>query len=639
MQKRLEGMPKSLSQKDMQRLSHGFERIDKSSTLTSAEQQRILSSVMRKAGIEMNDSERTRDNIKITRGFKGFGAAAAAAVALIVGLSAVSIAGRIGEEGSSLIQAGNASQTDDPSNALGIAEPFADKEMTDALLGTGSYEFIKEHRLYQTYTAEDECFKISFGNIVSDGTRAKLMMKTEGKTDEAREYLKDHTPSVYVFDPETREQARSVLTETDASLDRLNDGGVYYSAYWITTSFEGYSINKEMLFQLGIDRFADSGVYADDYDDEGIDESRANVKVDLSQNITAKEFVSEDGSGLTLSPYGLVSGEYTDELNVKAIAPGEGDTVIMTLEYTDGVKQDVTMGELGEAAYGYIAFERVRPDPELISAVEIGGGRYIQEVSAAADKKTVDRFFGDGYYDYIKRNGLDKTYEAEDDSFKLSISNMISDGKRAIMLVRATGKTPEAVAYLKNQPLVNLGIYYADTKANVHVYGGASGYEDKSFDGGYTATSLSTIELENIDTSRDVYLQIGEDGFESNYAYGNADAEVFDSSRASVKVNLSKNIKTRTLTCGSKSLLLSDIAVTCEEYSTEEARSKFNDKLVNDPAVILTLEFADGTSKDITNSDVLAIFDDYKTVYFSDILDNCDTVSAVVINVSRYTAQ
>ena len=156
MQKRLEGMPKSLSQKDMQRLSHGFERIDKSSTLTSAEQQRILSSVMRKAGIEMNDNERTRDNIKITRGFKGFGAAAAAAVALIVGLSAVSIAGRIGEEGSSLIQAGNASQTDDPSSALGIAEPFADKETTDALLGTGSYEFIKEHRLYQTYTAEDE---------------------------------------------------------------------------------------------------------------------------------------------------------------------------------------------------------------------------------------------------------------------------------------------------------------------------------------------------------------------------------------------------------------------------------------------------------------------------------------------------
>ena len=55
MRKRLEKMPDSFSQKDIEKLGHGFEKIDKSASITSAEQERIMSSVMRKAGIDMND--------------------------------------------------------------------------------------------------------------------------------------------------------------------------------------------------------------------------------------------------------------------------------------------------------------------------------------------------------------------------------------------------------------------------------------------------------------------------------------------------------------------------------------------------------------------------------------------------------
>ena len=97
MHKRLEKMPESFSQKDIKRLESSFEKIDKNAEITSSEQQRILSSVMRKAGIEMNE-KRTRDNIKVSRGFKGFGAVAAAAAVLIVGVSAVSVANMLGNE-------------------------------------------------------------------------------------------------------------------------------------------------------------------------------------------------------------------------------------------------------------------------------------------------------------------------------------------------------------------------------------------------------------------------------------------------------------------------------------------------------------------------------------------------------------
>lgn len=140
MRKRLEKMPESFSQKDIEKLSGGFEKIDKSASITSAERERIMSSVMRKAGIDMNDTG-TRDNIKVTRGFKGIGVAAAAAVVLIAGISAVSLSGRIKDDGSSLRAA---QAVNDSSNTIGDADSqtvvFTSIEGKTLKLGKTTYE-------------------------------------------------------------------------------------------------------------------------------------------------------------------------------------------------------------------------------------------------------------------------------------------------------------------------------------------------------------------------------------------------------------------------------------------------------------------------------------------------------------------
>lgn len=140
MRDRLEKMSESFSEKDMEKLGHGFDKIDKSADITSAQQQRIMSSVMRKAGIEMND-KRTRDNIKVSRGFKGFGAVAAAAAVLIVGVSAVTFAGRIKDEPSSLKAA---QAVNDSSNAIGKADEqtvvFTSIDGKTLKIGKNTYE-------------------------------------------------------------------------------------------------------------------------------------------------------------------------------------------------------------------------------------------------------------------------------------------------------------------------------------------------------------------------------------------------------------------------------------------------------------------------------------------------------------------
>ena len=73
---RLENKCRGFDEKDIKKLSRAFDRLDKNASITPDEQDRILSSVMRKAGIEME--ERTKDNIKVTgRGFSAIAAAAA----------------------------------------------------------------------------------------------------------------------------------------------------------------------------------------------------------------------------------------------------------------------------------------------------------------------------------------------------------------------------------------------------------------------------------------------------------------------------------------------------------------------------------------------------------------------------------
>lgn len=90
MKERLNALKESISLADAEMLSNELGSFDENYSLTADEQQRILSSVMRKAGFEMNET-----NVKVTKGKKRFGkmmifGIAAAAVLSAVGWTAVS---------------------------------------------------------------------------------------------------------------------------------------------------------------------------------------------------------------------------------------------------------------------------------------------------------------------------------------------------------------------------------------------------------------------------------------------------------------------------------------------------------------------------------------------------------------------
>ena len=386
-------MSESFSQRDTMKLDRGFERIEKSADITNAEQQRILSSVMRKAGIEMNDSKK-KENIKVSRGFKGFGMIAAAAAAVAIGISAVTLSGRINDEESKIDTA------DTPKTATstdgGDRQMYAD---IDTLYGDGYYQYFLDN--YEAYTeygrdqqeAKDKEFLITADCVISDGHFANVRVCTEGLTEQAKKSLGAEFEAKDISDrsayPENAwvrlfyADDKTFIT-TDTEINTMYADGIRYG--YVEIPLDEIDTDREVLLQL-CENYTSDGteIKWDSEDSEKLNYGNVYVKLSLDYTALPKPFTEKGGKKkLELSPIGVKNEEYSDRESVKIFDSGDSDdpTVIMTLEYIDGSTKDIAIKDIGDIkTFGYLGFKTVMPDYDQVTAVTINGSRYLSDYS------------------------------------------------------------------------------------------------------------------------------------------------------------------------------------------------------------------------------------------------------------------
>lgn len=367
---RLENKCRGFDEKDIKKLSRAFDRLDKNASITPDEQDRILSSVMRKAGIEME--ERTKDKIKVTG--RGFSAIAAAAAVLVLGVGVIGLSKAAGGGFDVMTSSALESRYTPPERAK--VEP-SEQEIIDGLYGGEFYDYIVKNKLDTFIEGEDKDFKISVNGITSDGELARMRVRIEGKSDKAKEYTANEALiELNFFYADTKafikrtgrgsEQPDETQYCTDTVINELE---------WLERS-SGADLSRPIVAQIAYDDFEDNSAYDLKKTDTPVfDEKRAYVTLDLSYNVKARKVISEDGLELTLTPISIYGNYDKDKLDRRLVVdPSDmrayyGYTITPTV---DGRKEEPRYGTNSQVPIDYTKLKD-----------EYGDTSYIQDTEAS----------------------------------------------------------------------------------------------------------------------------------------------------------------------------------------------------------------------------------------------------------------
>ncbi|MBQ7012868.1 MAG: hypothetical protein IJN11_02990 [Oscillospiraceae bacterium] len=294
-------LPYLLSEQDAQQLTPIFDDFAENTEIETEAQERILTSVMRKAGFTMNEKQTKPKIIKRSRIVL---ISAAAAALLLTTITAVGMTARLTKE-----------------------------EAANQLMGTGAASFLEENDVSGAQKTENPHFRVYLDSLSSDGHIAKMMFCFEALDETGIEQLKNG-PGAPDFMPYYLDTGEDIMFTHGSSESNslLNDERHVY----VCRELPLYQIDLSRPVGL---RFK-SGTYFWDVDDPNPADG-LTLKVDLSANLETMTVVNESGTALLLSPLGLSAigpEKEMDSIETKA------DTMVVLL-YDDGSERIMSQSQ------------------------------------------------------------------------------------------------------------------------------------------------------------------------------------------------------------------------------------------------------------------------------------------------------
>ncbi len=274
-----ENLPYMLTPDDSEIINDAFPEKIKKFSVPAGSEDRILRSVMRKAGYEMNEPINNKRTIKKLSRPVIF--AVAAAVILTAAISAA---------------------------AYGLRK--SKEENIEDYLGTEAVRILADNNIDNAQSAENPHFRIYLDTLISDGNYAEMVFACEALDDEADQYLVNDGYSWCFPEPvfcyaDTGDPIPTSGSQMQARLMNDDDPYMYY-----TYKLPLYFIDKTREIKISFDTIYDKEF--NEMDHNLADDTE--MTVNFSPNVKRKIFVDENGTEFVLSPLGFSTFAPMDKL-------------------------------------------------------------------------------------------------------------------------------------------------------------------------------------------------------------------------------------------------------------------------------------------------------------------------------------
>lgn len=329
-----------ISTSGAQRLNDEFAEFSANAEITDEEQQRILSSVMRKAGAEMKETMTTKKTRRHSRRFVGFMIAAAIAVTGAAGVYAYN--------------------------------QFFHKENVEHYIKNG--EQLEERGLAANIQAQTDDLRFTVDTLLSDGHQAYGVLTVEHIGDKAGQALSLCDYAVTIVYADTGE----FITNNwggDAYIDGTEKAG--QNRRIICIDLSGVDTQRDVKFLFRRDEptgsFYGSGTLTGQKDNNDIPiRYECEATASLRKNVENIDLYDSEGRKVTLSEFEIYSSEvmWEDTSSTKNA---------LKLIDKDGNKTDCTFTDITGymETYSYITFNKL-VNTDDISGVEINGIEYLK---------------------------------------------------------------------------------------------------------------------------------------------------------------------------------------------------------------------------------------------------------------------
>ncbi len=272
-----ENLPYMLTPENSDIIDEAFPDIEKKFPVGF--EKRILRSVMRKAGYEMNEPISNKRTVKKLS--KPVVFAAAAAVLLTAAISAAAYGLRRSKE-----------------------------ENIEDQLGTEAVRILADNNIDNAQSAENSHFRIYLDTLISDGNFAEMVFACEALDDEADQYLVNDEYSWCYPEPvfcyeDTGEPVPVAGSSIGGRMTDDDDPYMYY-----TCNLPLYFIDKSREIKISFDTKYDREF--NEMDHNLADD--IEMTVNFSPNVKRKIFVDENGTEFVLSPLGFSTFAPMDKL-------------------------------------------------------------------------------------------------------------------------------------------------------------------------------------------------------------------------------------------------------------------------------------------------------------------------------------
>ena len=349
MENRLKALEESVSLSEAEIITKEFSAISDQSEISDDAQQRILSSVMRKAGFEMKDTMTTTKTRKHSKRFIAFVAAAALMTTAAIG-----------------------------AGAYGIYVNH--RQSVDRYLGDSAADTLEQQGLLDgSEIAATEHYRITQETVLSTGNVTSIILTFEGLDDEGKALINSHTKRLvpdFVHSPTELQR----LLESGSLGKEEGDG---YEVYMFTYTYR----TPEQPITCPVSLYlTDDDCVSTGYPEYG--EFISTVEFTTEPNVEGIAFTGEqNGKNFSLYDFALTSDVY--------IPIDEGEKFGMRIEYRDGSM--ITLGHRDFSDLCHAGFEGVTEltdvetqtntravfrrliDSANVSAVTINGERYVRQ--------------------------------------------------------------------------------------------------------------------------------------------------------------------------------------------------------------------------------------------------------------------
>ncbi len=266
MKERLNALKESISLADAEMLSNELGSFDENYSLTADEQQRILSSVMRKAGFEMNKKITVNRPLKRCKHF-------IALIAVIV----IMITGAFG------------------AGAYYKGYRLDNGQIIRKLGGENAEEFLESNGLNEVKEKENGHFDISITSIISDGNYCRAFWCIEALDEAAVKQLKCVLPpTVKAYYADTGEEINMSGSHTPHDTSINDEAHFYFS---LIIPLRDIDVSRDIEFRIITGAF-----YVNN--DENLADG-LSFTTNVSRNVETKIIADEKETELLLSPLGI----------------------------------------------------------------------------------------------------------------------------------------------------------------------------------------------------------------------------------------------------------------------------------------------------------------------------------------------